>query len=289
MPTRLDYARIQITRYFESLEESIFRPSDLASILSAKRNEWKLAGSTSKGDFFRFLVGKSILQKVVLRSKYYGTLERYVKGAPSPYGLALSLASAAYLSHGSAMFLHGLTDQIPKTIYVNREQSPKRFSGTLTQESIDRAFARPQRRSNYAFSYDAWTVVLLSGKFTGRLEVESITDPAGVSLAVTNLERTLIDISVRPEYAGGVYQVIQAFRTSKEIVSVNKLVAILKKLGYLYPYHQAIGFYMQRAGYEEKRLALLRRLSASFDFYLAHGIRDKDYDSGWRLFFPKGF
>jgi hypothetical protein len=72
-------------------------------------------------------------------------------------------------------------------------------------------------------------------------------------------------------------------------MSVNVLLAILKGLDYVYPYHQAIGFYMQRAGYEESRWGRLKQLDFKYDFYLAHDLRDKVYDSEWRLFYPKGF
>jgi hypothetical protein len=203
--------------------------------------------------------------------------------------MGLSLRSGAYLSHASALFLHGLTDQIPRSIYVNREQSQKSQSGTLTQAAIDRAFSHRQRRSKYIFSYEEWQLVLLSGKHTGRLGVSPMPSPLGEPLSVTGVERTLIDIVVRPDYAGGVYQVLQAFRSAKQRLSTNALLATLKKLGYLYPYHQAIGFYLQRAGYEPERWERIKKLPQEFDFYLAHDIHDKDYDQSWRLFFPKGF
>ena len=55
-----------------------------------------------------------------------------------------------------------------------------------------------------------------------------------------------------------------------------------------YPYHQPIGFLLERAGYEPWRLAPLRKLAITFDLHLAHGTKERDYDPGWRLFFPKG-
>jgi len=72
-------------------------------------------------------------------------------------------------------------------------------------------------------------------------------------------------------------------------MSVNVLLATLKKLDYVYPFHQAIGFYMQRAGYEIERLMRIHSLPMNYDFYLAHNIHDKAYDPMWRLFYPKGF
>jgi len=83
--------------------------------------------------------------------------------------------------------------------------------------------------------------------------------------------------------------VLDAYTAARGRVSLNVLVATLKKLAYAYPYHQVIGFYMQRAGYDPGKLEQLKRLGLDFDFYLAYGMRDRDRDSDWRLYIPKGF
>jgi len=111
----------------------------------------------------------------------------------------------------------------------------------------------------------------------------------GEVLDVTGLERTLIDIVVRPEYSGGPYQVLEAYRLAKSRMSINVLIATLKKLDYVYPFHQTIGFYMQKAEYEQERLDRVKRIPMNYDFYLAHGIRETCYDPSWRLYSPKGF
>lgn len=203
--------------------------------------------------------------------------------------MALSLKRGAYLSHATVVFLHGLTDLLPKILYVNAEQSAKPSSpGELAQAALDRAFSNTERRSNYIFEYRKTEFVLISGKFTNRLEVGTIRGPNSEILELTKLERTLIDICVRPIYSGGPYQVLEAYRAAKDRVSVNTIVATLKKLGYMYPYHQAIGFYMQRAGYPESQYSKLKQLGLHLDFYLTHHITDKVYDSDWRLYYPKG-
>ena len=110
-----------------------------------------------------------------------------------------------------------------------------------------------------------------------------------IQVRLTNLERTLIDITVRPVYAGGVFEVAKAFELAKEQVSVNKLVAMLNKLDFAYPYHQAIGYYLERAAYKASQLDLIRRLPIQHDFYLAHDMGETRYENSWRLHIPNGF
>jgi len=230
------------------------------------------------------------LQIVILESEHFRNARRFVWGEVRPYELALSLGKRAYFSHSTAMFLRALTDQIPKTIYVNEEQTPKNFGGSqLTQPGIDRAFAGKQRTSRAIYLWNDIRVLLVSGKWTERLETGQVTAPDGTIADATKIERTLIDIAVRPDYAGGPQQVLAAYAMARERVSVSVIIATLKKLNYAYPYHQVIGFYMTRAGFSEKQTEPLKRLGSHFDFYLTYGIKERDYDSEWGLFFPKGF
>jgi hypothetical protein len=53
---------------------------------------------------------------------------------------------------------------------------------------------------------------------------------------------------------------------------------MLQELGYLYPYHQAIGFYLLRAGYDPESLVSLRELGLKYDFFLAHGMKKTKFD-----------
>jgi predicted transcriptional regulator of viral defense system len=284
---KIDRAKPAIIEFFNTFPVKAFRKMQIAEIFSERRGEWKLPVGMSLTEFITFLLAQTEMREVVLPSEHYSDEKRYVWGTPSPYAVALSLKRKSYLTHGSAVVLHGLTDQILKTVYLNYEQSPKPHGGGLTQQSIDRAFAGTQRRSNLSYGYSDYRIVLINGKFTDRLEVAPIPGPQGERLEVTKLERTLIDIAVRPSYAGGIRQVLAAFESAKSNVSVNTLIATLKKLNYVYPYHQSIGFYMDRAGYPEKHKAQLKQLGLNYDFYLDYHLpNDKKYDPTWRLFYP---
>ena len=54
----------------------------------------------------------------------------------------------------------------------------------------------------------------------------------------------------------------------------------------MYPYHQAIGFLMQRVGYSETDYRRLQALGLDYDFYLGHGLKEPAYSEDWRLYYP---
>ena len=77
---------------------------------------------------------------------------------------------------------------------------------------------------------------MLNGKNSNRLEVELGKTPSGEQVAVTSLERTLVDITVRPAYAGGISNVLVSFARARPRASAKKILHILKTLDYKYPF-----------------------------------------------------
>lgn len=104
---------------------------------------------------------------------------------------------------------------------------------------------------------------------------------------VASIERTLIDITVRPLYAGGVPAVLRAFTLARNRASISKLISLLNTLDYTYPYHQSIGFYLQHSGYTETDQLLARTKGVQFDFYLCHALKNPAFDPEWRVYFPR--
>ena len=287
---QLRQAISQVVRCFQDSPSPVLRRAQIAEILARNRKRWRLAEATTVQGFIDFMLEETKLQAVAF-SFPSRKMVRYTWGEVPSYELMLSLQPAGYFTHYTAMHLHELTEQIPRTVYLNCEQSPKpKAAAALTQGRIDLAFRSAQRVSMNRARHGDLHVCLLSGMHTGGLGVMDIEGPQGERLRATNLERTLIDITVRPAYAGGVFEVLKAFEAARARVSINRLSATLKRLAYTYPYHQAIGFYLERAGgYRQSQIDLLRRFDIEFGFYLTHRMRETDYCQSWRLFIPKGF
>jgi predicted transcriptional regulator of viral defense system len=289
VPTRVQIAKPDIVKHFDALPKRIFDAAEIATILEERRRFWRLAESMTLRAFIEFLSERARL-KVVRFDFPYRPIIKYVWGEVPFYAIVLSLKPGCYLSHYTAMHLHELTDQIPKIVNVNAEQGPKAHGPVeLAQERVDFAFRTPTRMCNNVAEYEGRQVRLLNGLYTGNSGVIEMPGPEGETLRVTDIERTLIDITVRPEYAGGPYEVLTAYKRASSRVSVNRLAALLKKIDYIYPYHQAIGFYLEAAGtYRKPQIDLFARLGTKCDFYLTHQITAPEYSSKWRLYYPKG-
>jgi hypothetical protein len=290
-PNRLTKAKPKILATLSGATEKVYSQASLANLFRMHRNSWNLPPSLNVQRFISFLMKEEMLQTHNFKSKTYGRrLIRYSWGEVPLLQLALSLGKRGYFCHRTAASFHGLAKPDKKTIYLNIEQSIKPSGeGSLTQEAIDRAFSGKQRQSKLIYKYNDNSVVMISGKNTARLGVVEMTIDRNDTVPVTNIERTLIDLTVRPAYGGGPSEVLKSYRNARGRISVDRLLNILKRLDYTYPYHQSIGFLMQRAGYAEEDYAKLRSLGLNHDFYLAHGIQAPQYSEEWRLFHPKDF
>ncbi|OHB61822.1 MAG: hypothetical protein A2Y76_07290 [Planctomycetes bacterium RBG_13_60_9] len=280
-----------IIKYLNSLTRQVFDRSDIETILQEQGNSWHIAETTTTETFISFLEDRTQLH--IERFDFsYRPIIKYVWGKVPLYTLLLSLRPGCYITHSTAMYFHKLTDQIPQVININVEQAPKPRYGSseLDQEGIDLAFANPTRMSHNTAEYDGHTIRLLNGLHTGNTGVIEMPGPEGEVVRITDVERTLIDIAVRPEYSGGVFEVLEAYKRATNRVSIERLTGHLKKIDYIYPYHQVIGFCLTKAGcYPKSEIDLLREFEIDYDFYLMHQIQETDYSSEWHLYFPKGF
>ena len=105
------------------------------------------------------------------------------------YLIAAHVAEPMYIGYYSALSHHGLTEQVPRTVYV------------VTP-------TRAQSREIHGVPYRVTTVT--ERKFFG-FEPTSIE---GTTVQVSDLEKTLVDCADHPEFCGGLRELATAMRTA---------------------------------------------------------------------------
>ncbi|MDO8719966.1 MAG: type IV toxin-antitoxin system AbiEi family antitoxin [Polaromonas sp.] len=289
---RLQIAKSNIVAHFDQKGAHVLKYRELGAILSKEGRSWRLAQNTTVTDFIDFLIESTNLKRFEFPFPNRNeTL--FAWGKVPTMEMLLHIKTSSYFSHHTAVCMHGLAEQIPPDIYISHERASPSPNANIDQARIDEAFRSPAHATQNAMDFGDRHLVLLNSASSQQLGVVKQTVKYGADEAVlvrlTNIERTLIDAAVRPIYTGGISEVAKAFKFAKEQVSVNRLGAMLKKLSYTYPYHQLIGYYLERAGYRPSQLDLLRRFPMEYDFYLDHGMQNTEYIKDWRLHVPRGF
>ena len=285
-------AEQSIKNYLYSDDLKAYTSFDLTKIFKEKRNEWNIADYRNHYHFLKFLADSNILKNIKLQHQSSAVIKQiYEEPDATLFNIALTIKKDGYLSNYTAMQIHQLTLQIPKSIYVSygkgHSHSFNRNDIVLEQNSIDLAFSKPQRITS-----ESYKSVIDNTRFY-FIQKSYIEQNVGIIFKdgyyYTDLERTLIDIAIRPAYSGGVFEVLEAFEIARDIVDIEKVNEYLVKLNYIYPYHQLIGFYMDKAGYNKKIIDNNFLKNIVNNFYLTYNMSNKQFDTKWKIYFPKGF
>lgn len=172
------------------------------------------------------LIASRLIRKGWLTPLSRGTylivpLEAGVEGRYSEHEFVIAshLIKPYYIGYWSALQYHGLTEQVPVTVFV-----------VTTRHVIDRS--RVILDSRYRF------VTVAEKKFFGFGRVLV----ANSAVNVSDKTKTIADCLDHPEYCGGISEAAKALWVARDVVSVDGIVdygfrmgnsAILKRLGYL--------------------------------------------------------
>ena len=286
----LEKAKPIIEAYFDQSPKKSYTAKALEIVLNKHRDFWGIPAGKTAENFINFLKEKSHLTlSVVYREDNNASIPLYTWRTTDHYTVLAGLKNHAYYTHYTAMSLNGLTEQVPKTVYLNFERSlasQTQQRTALQQANVDKAFASEQRKSGEQFRFNQFAIVLLNGQFADRLGVVDHQD-GDARYSYTNLTRTLIDIAIRPAYSGGVFEVLKAYENSKGILDPKQLKKYLDQLNLVYPYHQVIGFYLEQAGYPESALRIFER-DINMNFYLTYNMKKPQFNQRWKLFYPRG-
>ena len=184
--------------------EQLYRQTDIPkSMLSVMLSRWEERGFVERIERGKYLIIPLASEK----GKY--TLHEFV--------IASHLVQPSAIAYWSALHYHGLTEQIPATVFV--QTTARKKNSQLEVFGVNYRIARVKPE-----------------KFFG-LEKEWIEE---TPVTVTDKEKTVINCLDRPEYAGRIVEVAKALEnTSLDRENLSRYArmignnAVARRLGYL--------------------------------------------------------
>lgn len=238
---------------------------------------------------FLFEFENHLNDKKIYISKYFNDKSDYAKVLE----VSSILIPKSYISYFSSMYYYNLTQQLPKKLYLSIERKSNAPHNELAQEVINKALCKEGRLPTDVLSILGYKIYLVHAKEANRVGIKRVL-LFDRDYRISTLERTLVDIVIRSEISGGIEEVVSAYKKAFELyqndIFINKIIFILKKLNYIYPYHQVIGYLLSKSGFDASNIK--KEFEFKNDFFLARGavnenLNDLDYDEEFRLYIPK--
>lgn len=177
------------------------------------------------------------------RGMYFLSAESGFGAPPHDFEIAMALVHPCAISHWTAMHYHHLTQQMPNTV----------FAVTLTSSSIPRSI----KKGKFRF------VKIKKAFFFGFQKVW-VNE---AQILITDLEKTLLDGLMMPQYCGDFNEVFHAFKTHAEQIDLRKIVQYALKLD---------GATVKRLGWILERLGIGKSLLGQLEAFPIRGYRKLD-------------
>ena len=140
--------------------------------------------------------------------------------AAHEFEIAMALVDPATISHWSAFQHHGLTEQVPRDVFVLTTK------GTWIPRSRESKQRRPS--GSYVVGDTAYRFIQVKcDRFFG---VEKVW-VGDARVSVTDLERTLLDGLSMPQHCGDFAEVIHAFQVAKGQLDSRRITEYAVRLG----------------------------------------------------------
>ncbi|MEK6776602.1 MAG: hypothetical protein AABY87_06970 [bacterium] len=211
-----------------------------------------------------------------------------------PYENAMAMFPDGYFCNYSSIYYHSLTNQVPKTLYICNETISERRSKVrdISDNDLRRAFIKPRRHTSCVFDITGYSIVVVDRERNsghGVIKTLATSQLLPRKSRVTCMERALIDAVVAPHYNGGIASVYAHYKAAQRRANAAKLIELYKKLDFVYPYSQAIGFLLEKARMAKHAALVYREFPPKHIYYIDHNAKTSwRYDKKWKLHYPEG-
>lgn len=135
---------------------------------------------------------------------------------PHPLVIATHLVQPSAISHWSALLHHGLTEQIPRIVTAS---TPNKI---ITPSMRGKHASRSQTKHMWEIAGTRYEYITVQQKhFFG---IEKIWLDEHFQIAITDKERTLLDVFIYPKMFGGIGEALGILENSLANIDVKKLI-----------------------------------------------------------------
>ena len=186
------------------------------------------------------------------------------------FEIAMALVQPAAISHWSAMSHHGLTDQVPRRVFV-----------LTTARSVPRGRGKKAMQNGSGYPVGEITYQFVQVKAERFFGVEQVwVNEARIS--ITDPERTLLDGLMSPQYSGDFAEVLHAFELRAPKLDVERIVGYALKLDAATA--KRLGWILERQGIASDRLEPLRAVPIKgYRVLDPSGPRHGPYEARWMI------
>jgi len=186
------------------------------------------------------------------------------------FEVAMALVSPAAISHWSAMSHHGLTEQVPRRVFV-----------LTTARAVPRRRDKPEAPVPPGYRVGETTYQFVQVKPERFFGVEQVwVNESRVS--ITDPERTLLDGLMAPQYCGDFAEVLHAFEVRAPKLDLERIIGYALKLDAATA--KRLGWVLERQGIAADRLEPLRSVPIKgYRLLNPGGPHQGPYEARWMI------
>lgn len=276
-----DYFTLNKEAILKTLQKYEFLSVEqLKEILKTLKEESLVSSGLSFNSFLLKLIDEGLSQKSIIIRGHVKT--RYTFNTDfNIYKFCNTLEKNSFFSMSTALNIQGLSQYRSDFIFVSKERITriKQDNIHLTQEDIDKAFAKKPRRTNAYDKLDDHIVILLESNNTDAFEIIEYN-----GYRVSSINRAFVEIITNIHYFQSSTKVIEVFCAIKHDLDIDKIYTIIEKFDYIYPYFQLAGYYLEKIGYSKEELHRFFARKSSLRFYTEKNKEQYFFDEYWNIY-----
>ena len=259
-----------------------YQTSDELSIfLSELKESGLVSGSLGYEKFFLKLLDdglsvESIKIREVVKARYS------INKKFEPFEFANTLYRNGFFPMTSSLNIQGLTNFRDDFIFVSTERKERvEFAQKqIKQESIDAAFSKKPRRTKAFDKLQGYNFVMLESNNTHSYEIIEYN-----GMKVSSVNRAFVEIISNIHYFKSPKDVIEMFKAINLKLDIKKILKVIDMFGFVYPYYQLAGYYLEQIGFSKAELAEFNDKKSHLRFYTVKNKESYQFDEYWNIYY----